>query len=104
MRIYNWSPKSGPKADRYPPHLDLIPSTDEVPIYKIFDTMRLLVSFFSKINFFELAVTQTWIGWSSAEQPTSENCFYLVGSGGSNQDSRRSGFKRANLRQRQPLN
>lgn len=44
MSIYNWSPKSGTKADRYPPHLDLIPSNDEVPIYKIFDAMRLLVS------------------------------------------------------------
>lgn len=45
MSIYNWSPKDGSKADRYPPHLNLIPSTDEVPIYKIFDTMRLLVSY-----------------------------------------------------------
>lgn len=44
MSIYNWSPKDGSKADRYPPHLNLIPSTDEVPIYKIFDVMRLLVS------------------------------------------------------------
>ncbi|KAG6355916.1 hypothetical protein INS49_015300 [Diaporthe citri] len=42
VSIYNWSPKDGTKADRYPPHLDLIPSTDEVPIYKIFDAMRLL--------------------------------------------------------------
>lgn len=44
VSIYNWSPKDGSKADRYPPHLNLIPSTDEVPIYKIFDVMRLLVS------------------------------------------------------------
>lgn len=45
MSIYIWSPKDGSEADRYPPHLDLIPSTDEVPIYKIFDAMRLLVSY-----------------------------------------------------------
>lgn len=82
MSIYNWSPKSGPKADRYPPHLDLIPSTDEVPIYKIFDTMRLLVSFFSKIEFFEMVVTQACFGCYSAERPTSGDCFYLAGSGG----------------------
>lgn len=44
VNIYNWSAKDGSKADRYPPHLDLIPSTDEVPIYKIFDAMCLLVS------------------------------------------------------------
>lgn len=44
LGIYNWSPKNGSKADLYPPHLDVIPSNDEVPIFKIFDTMRLLVS------------------------------------------------------------
>lgn len=43
VSIYNWSPKNGSRADNYPPHLDLIPKTDEVAIFKIFDNMRLLV-------------------------------------------------------------
>lgn len=55
MSIYNWSPKDGTKADRYPPHLDLIPSTDEVPIYKIFNTMRLLVSHVFYVDFLKLS-------------------------------------------------
>ncbi|KAJ0117003.1 lipoxygenase 1 [Diaporthe amygdali] len=42
VSIYNWSPKTGPHADNYPPHLDLIPKTDEVSIFNIFDKMRLL--------------------------------------------------------------
>lgn len=66
MSIYNWSPKDGTKADRYPPHLDLIPSTDEVPIYKIFDTMRLLVSYIFYVCFLKMAMYQTCYFWHSA--------------------------------------
>ena len=41
--LYQWSDRIGPNADKFPPHLDLIPpGPDDVPIFKIFDTMRLL--------------------------------------------------------------
>lgn len=89
MSIYNWSPKDGSKADRYPPHLDLIPSTDEVPIYKIFDAMRLLVSYIFYVYFLELSVHQTCTSWYSAERMTSMKLFDQVGlSDGSDQGSR----------------
>lgn len=40
---YQWSVRTGPNADRYPPHLSLIPKgPDDLPISEIFDKMRLL--------------------------------------------------------------
>lgn len=41
--LYQWSPLSGPDADKYPPHLSLIPpGSDNLSVFKIFDVMRLL--------------------------------------------------------------
>lgn len=40
--IYNWSDKEGSKADKYPPHLSLIPKSDSTSFFQLFDKMRLL--------------------------------------------------------------
>lgn len=40
--IYNWSDKEGSKADKYPPHLSLIPKGDATSFFDLFDKMRLL--------------------------------------------------------------
>lgn len=40
--IYNWSDKEGSKADKYPPHLSLIPKSDATSFFQLFDKMRLL--------------------------------------------------------------
>lgn len=40
--IYHWSDQNGDNADKYPPHLSVIPKGDTVPLWHIFDKMRLL--------------------------------------------------------------
>ncbi|KAJ4410336.1 hypothetical protein N0V82_009240 [Gnomoniopsis sp. IMI 355080] len=40
--IYNWSDKEGTAADKFPPHLSLIPKGDSTSIWGLFDKMRLL--------------------------------------------------------------
>lgn len=44
--LYQWQPKTGTHADKYPPHLNLTPSgppgVDNVNSFQIFDAMRLL--------------------------------------------------------------
>lgn len=41
--LYEWSPSQGPNADKYPPHLSLIPDgPSKLNPFQIFDTMRLL--------------------------------------------------------------
>lgn len=44
--LYQWQPKTGTNADKYPPHLNLTPSgppgVDNLNSFQIFDAMRLL--------------------------------------------------------------
>lgn len=41
--LYQWSERIGPNADKFPPHLDLIPAgPDNLNVNEIFDKMRLL--------------------------------------------------------------